>query len=162
VAVHLAVLGAGLIAPYDFAEQHRDYPYAPPMSVHLDGLRPFVYGLLPDSGGTFHENHRRIYPVRLFVEGRLFGVDTHGVLFLAGSDGFGRDIFSRILYGARISLLTGLTAAILSVGIGWALGTLAGFFGGWTDQLVMRGSEFFMALPWLYLLLGVRAFLPLH
>jgi peptide/nickel transport system permease protein len=60
-----------------------------------------------------------------------------------------------------VSLLTGLLAAGLSLGIGWILGTVAGFFGGWIDQLLMRASEFFMALPWLYLLLAIRAFLPL-
>jgi peptide/nickel transport system permease protein len=161
-AVHLTVLGAGILAPYGFADQHRDFPYAPPARLHLEGLRPFVYGLTPDAGGGYRQDPSRIYPVRLFVNGRLFGVDEPGVLFLAGSDGYGRDVFSRILYGAQISLLTGLLAAILSLGIGWTLGTVAGFFGGWTDQLLMRGSEFFMALPWLYLLLAVRAFLPLH
>lgn len=81
--------------------------------------------------------------------------------FLLGTDGYGRDVFSRVLYGAQVSLLTGLLAAGLSLGIGWILGTVAGFFGGRVDQLLMRVSEFFMALPWLYLLLAIRAFLPL-
>jgi peptide/nickel transport system permease protein len=98
----------------------------------------------------------------LLSHGRLFAVDEPGVLFLVGTDAFGRDVFSRVLYGARISLLTGLLAALISLGAGWALGTLAGFCGGWVDQVLMRGSELFMALPWLYLLLAVRAFLPLH
>jgi peptide/nickel transport system permease protein len=58
--------------------------------------------------------------------------------------------------------LTGVLAAGLSLAIGWVLGTAAGFFGGWVDQILMRISEFFLALPWLYLLLAVRAFLPLR
>jgi peptide/nickel transport system permease protein len=160
-AVHLTVLGAGLVAPYGFADQHRDFPYAPPVRVHFNGLRPFVYGLRAEGAG-YSEDRSRIYPLHLFTNNRLFGVEEPGVLFLTGTDGYGRDIFSRILYGARISLLTGLLAAVLSLGIGWMLGTVAGFFGGWIDQVLMRGSELFMALPWLYLLLGVRAFLPLH
>jgi peptide/nickel transport system permease protein len=67
-----------------------------------------------------------------------------------------------LLYGGRVSLLTGLLAAFLSLGLGLALGTVAGFHGGWLDQILMRGGELVMALPWLYLLLAVRAFLPLH
>jgi peptide/nickel transport system permease protein len=158
----LIVLGAGLLAPYGFAEQQRDFPYAPPTNVHFAGTHLFVYGLVSDGTGGYVEDRTRTYPMRLFRNGRLFGVDQPGVLFLAGSDGYGRDVFSRILYGAQISLLTGVLAAILSLSIGWALGTAAGFFGGWTDQILMRGSELFMALPWFYLLLAIRAFLPLH
>jgi peptide/nickel transport system permease protein len=160
-AFHLTVLGAGFVAPYGYAEQHRDFPYAPPARLHFAGLRPFVYGLRAEGAG-YVPDRSRIYPIHLLANGRLFGVEEPGVLFLAGSDGYGRDVFSRILYGAQVSLLTGLMAALLSLGIGWLLGTVAGFFGGWLDQVLMRGSELFMALPWLYLLLGVRAFLPLH
>ncbi len=160
--IHAVVLAAGLVAPYGYEEQHRDFPYAPPMKVHFAGGRPVVFGLITDPGGGYRENHGAQYPLRLFVNGRLFGVDEPGWLFLLGTDGYGRDVFSRVLYGARISLLTGLLAAVLSVGIGWLLGTVAGFWGGWLDQLLMRASEFFMALPWLYLLLAVRAFLPLQ
>jgi peptide/nickel transport system permease protein len=89
-------------------------------------------------------------------------VPEPGVVFLLGSDAYGRDVFSRLLYGGRVSLFTGLLAALLSLGLGLALGTLAGFYGGWLDRLLMRGGELVMALPWLYLLLAVRAFLPLH
>jgi peptide/nickel transport system permease protein len=84
------------------------------------------------------------------------------VVFLLGTDAYGRDVFSRLLYGGRVSLFTGLLAAFLSLALGLALGTAAGFYGGWLDRLLMRGGELMMALPWLYLLLAVRAFLPLH
>ena len=161
-AIHLAVLGAGFLAPYDYAEQYRDYPYAPPARLHWTGGRPAVYGLTFERGGGYAEDPARVFPVRWFRDGRLFGVEAPGTVFLLGTDGYGRDVFSRVLYGAQVSLLTGLLAAFLALGIGWVLGTVAGFFGGWTDQLLMRGSELFMALPWLYLLLAVRAFLPLH
>ncbi len=180
--LHLAVLLAGFLAPYHFAAQHRNYPYAPPSRIHFRDaggsfhFRPFVYALVPDSStGSYREDSRTVFPIRLLVPAReepasglvafpvrLFGVDPPGVLFLFGSDGFGRDVFSRLLYGAQISLFTGLLAASLAVGIGLVCGTLAGYFGGVTDQITMRGGELFLALPWLYLLLGVRALLPLH
>lgn len=119
VLMHLAVLAAGWIAPYHYADQFREYAYQPPLTR----------------------------------------VGEH--FFLFGTDGYGRDVFSRVLYGGQVSLMTGLLAAAISLGLGWALGTTAGFFGGRVDQVIMRGSEFFMALPWLYLLLAIRAFLPL-
>ena len=160
-AMHAAVLAAGCLAPYGYADQHREYPYAPPMKVHVAGGRLVVRGLAPEPSGGYRDQGRE-YPLRVFVNGRLFGVDEPGVFFLLGSDGYGRDVFSRVLYGAQVSLLTGVFAAALSLGIGWVLGTVAGFFGGSIDQALMRISEFFMALPWLYLLLAVRAFLPLR
>jgi len=81
---------------------------------------------------------------------------------LLGTDSLGRDVLSRLLYGARVSLVCGLVAAALAVVLGWALGALAGARGGWVDEIVMRGSELVQALPWFYLLLAVRAFLPLE
>ncbi|MBZ5585054.1 MAG: ABC transporter permease [Acidobacteriia bacterium] len=161
--LHGAIALAGYLAPYDYAEQHREHPYAPPTRVHfIDAgrfhFRPFVYGLSAHG----EEDLSRRYPVRLGISGRLFGVDPPGSIFLLGSDGYGRDVFSRVLYGGRVSLLTGLAAAFLSLALGLLFGAAAGYWGGWTDQLLMRGAELLMALPWLYLLLGARAFLPLH
>jgi peptide/nickel transport system permease protein len=161
VALHLAAFVPDLLAPYGYADQHRDFPYAPPAHLHWAGLRPFVYGIEPAANG-YREDQSRRYPIHFLSHGHLFAVDDPGVLFLFGTDAYGRDVFSRVLYGARISLLTGLLAALVSLAVGWVLGTVAGFCGGWIDQMLMRGSELFMALPWLYLLLAVRAFLPLH
>src|SRR5689334_8033298 len=96
LVLHAAVVFAGFLAPCDYAEQHRDYPYAPPTPVHFSP-RPFVYGLTPD----FEEDRSHTYPIHFLTNGRLFGVDSGGVVFLAGSDAFGRDVFSRILYGGR-------------------------------------------------------------
>jgi peptide/nickel transport system permease protein len=126
--LHGLALFAGFLAPYPYAEQHREFPYAPPTPIH----------------------------------GRLLGARAPGVFFLLGSDAYGRDVFSRLLYGGRVSLFTGLLAAFLSLGLGLALGTVAGFYGGWLDRFLMRAGELVMTLPWLYLLLAVRAFLPLH
>ncbi|MBI4874941.1 MAG: ABC transporter permease [Acidobacteria bacterium] len=166
--LHGLVLLAGLFAPYHFAQQHRELPYAPPTTLHfLDQAgrfhpRPFVYRWVQDpQSGAYREDKSQAYPLRFFAR-RLFGVDEPGVIFLLGADGYGRDVFSRLLYGGQVSLLAGLVAAFLSLGIGLLLGTTAGFFGSWMDQLLMRGAEIVIALPWLYLLLAVRAFLPLH
>jgi peptide/nickel transport system permease protein len=149
-AIHAIVFLAAWIAPYDYAEQHRDFPYAPPSRIRFAGLRPVA------------EDGLGVHPVSFFVSGRLFGVERPGYIFLLGSDASGRDLFSRLLYGAQISLLTGLLASFLALAVGTALGTMAGYYGGWLDQGLMRGGELVLALPWLYLLLGVRAFLPLH
>lgn len=149
--LHALILLAGFLAPYPYAEQHRGFPLAPPAHLRLAGIRPVV---TDPSGRTF--------PVRFFTGGRFFGVDAPGVIFLWGSDALGRDIFSRVLYGGRVSLLTGMTAAALALGLGLALGIAAGYFGSWPDHVIMRAGELAMAVPWFYLLLAARAFLPLH
>src|SRR5207248_6096429 len=105
----------------------------------------------------------RSVPIGFWRPGpRLFGVDAPATIFLWGTDAFGRDVFSRVLYGGRLSILVGLAATLLSLALGAGAGLLAGFYGGWLDRLLMRGGELFLALPWLYLLLGVRALLPLR
>ena len=180
--MHAAVALAGFFAPYDGTAQNRDMPLAPPTRLHfgtgpgLNRWRPYVcqWSESPVDPRRYAEDCRRRYPVRLLVRGaphtiagvvsspwRLFGVDSPGRVFLIGSDAFGRDVFSRLLEGGQISLLAGLTAAAVSVGLGLFLGCLAGFFGGRLDEAVMRVADLFFALPWLYLLLAVRAFLPL-
>lgn len=80
---------------------------------------------------------------------------------LLGTDRFGRDVLSRLLHGARLSLLAGWLAAGLAILLGTVLGVVAGFRGGLVDSLLMRLAELTLSLPWLYLLLGVRAMLPL-
>jgi peptide/nickel transport system permease protein len=171
--IHVAAFLADFAAPYPFAAQQRDFGFVPPTRLHwIDQhgqlhWRPFVYQHAGDSGD-------RSYPIHFFVRGysyklaglvpwdrHLFGVEAPGVLFLLGTDGFGRDQFSRLLAGGRISLTAAWLATALSLAIGTALGALAGFYGGWLDDLVMRIGEASLALPWLYLLLAGRAFLPL-
>jgi len=178
VAMHLAALGAGFLAPYDPTAQNRSVPYAPPTRlrfVDAEGrfhLRPFVYRLVRSgAGGAYEEDRRQGHPVVFLARdgagapgGRvhLFGVDEPARIFLLGTDAFGRDQLSRLLHGAQISLFAGLLATVLSLGVGWLLGTLAGYYGGWLDSVLMRSAELFLALPWLYLLFAMRAVLPLH
>jgi len=82
-------------------------------------------------------------------------------VFLMGSDAYGRDLFSRVLFGGQASLLAGLIGAGLTLSIGLCIGAVAGFWGGWKDEALMRVAELFLALPWIYLLFAMRAFLPL-
>src|SRR4051812_39382336 len=165
-AIHITVALAGFVSPYDPVEQHRAYPFVPPMRVHFFDssghfhARPFVFGLLPDGEG-YGDATDRMYPLHFFANRKLFQVDDPGSIFLLGTDAFGRDQFSRILYGGRVSLGAGLFATALTLLIGVTLGALAGFYAGWCDTVLMRLAEVFLTLPWLYLLLGVRAFLPL-
>ena len=179
--VHVAALAAGFLAPYGPTEQSRAWPYAPPTRLHFVDdvgrlhLRPFVYALADDGtvSGRYHEDRSQLFPIRFLVRSsaalggsgerwRLFGVDEPARVFLLGTDGFGRDQLSRLLHGARISLFAGLLATGISLGLGWVLGTVAGFYGRWTDTVLMRAADVFLALPWLYLLFAVRAVLPLH
>jgi peptide/nickel transport system permease protein len=181
VAVHLVALSAVFLAPYPPTQQSRALPYAPPTRLHFVDesgrlhLRPFVYAAAAEDGpaGESREDRSRAFPVRFLARGggdasgspdrrRLFGVDEPARIFLLGTDGFGRDQLSRLLHGARVSLFAGLLATVLALGAGWVLGTLAGFYGGWVDAIVMRSADLFLALPWLYLLFAVRALLPLH
>jgi peptide/nickel transport system permease protein len=178
-SLHAIVLFAGFFAPYDANEQDRDLPYAPPTRLHFADasgfhFRPFVYAAVSDSDG-YREDRTLEYPVRFFVKGNsctflgvfkselhLFGVDSPARVMLMGADAFGRDEFSRLLFGGQISLAAGLLATLLTLATAAVIGTVSGFYGGWIDESLMGVSELFLSLPWLYFLLGVRAFLPLH
>ncbi len=125
------------------------------------------------SGDEFH------HKIRFFVHGEkyklwgifnsdlhLFGVVSSGAdsaepypVFLLGADGLGRDMFSRIVYGSRISLTIGFVASAISLFLAIMLGGLAGFYGGVTDWSIMRFAEFFMLIPGLYLILFLRSLL---
>jgi peptide/nickel transport system permease protein len=180
VVLHVAVLFAGFVSPYRFDRQNRDRAFAPPTRIHFfspDGsfhFRPFVYPLRMGPDGVYEEDRSRAFPVRLMVLGdeyrvaglwssriHLFGVEDPGYLFLMGTDDYGRDQFSRFLYGGQISLLAGPVAAFLALSIGALLGAISGFYGKLADNVLMGAAELFLSLPWLYLLLGVRALLPL-
>ena len=90
----------------------------------------------------------------------LFGA-ANARIYLLGTDAYGRDQLSRILYGGQVSLLAGLLGAGVTLLLGALIGLAAGYYGGWRDDLLMRAAELFLALPWLYLLFALRAFLPL-
>jgi peptide/nickel transport system permease protein len=78
-----------------------------------------------------------------------------GGKYVLGADEFGRDILSRIIYGARVALVVGLVSVGIAVGLGLVLGCLAGFLGGWVDATIMRGVEVLLAFPYLLLAIAV-------
>ena len=182
--LHLVLLLAGFFAHEDPTTQDRGLPYAPPMRLHFKDsagfhLRPFIYAWTTvmdgDQAGTYQEDRSREYPLRFWVSGsrykllgvfgttvHLFGVDEPGRVLLFGTDGYGRDEFSRVLWGGQISVAAGITATLIALFAGSILGIIAGYYGRWIDESLMGVTELFLSLPWLYFLLGVRAFLPLH
>ena len=179
--LHGIVACAGFFAPYDPAEQDRKSPYSPPMQVHFvdsDGhfhSRPFVYTFKLREGtfDQYEEETAKSYPMRFFVNGaryrllgvlpsrlHLLGVENERA-YLLGTDAYGRDQLSRLVFGGQVSLLAGLLGAGITLSLGLCIGAAAGYYGGWRDDVLMRVAELFLALPWLYLLFAVRAFLPL-
>ena len=181
VALHGVIACAGFFSPYDPLGQDRERPYAAPTKLHFRDaqghlhIRPFFYPLRIREGSfdEYEEDTARAIPLKFFVDGvryrllgfvpcsvHLFGASGARICLL-GTDGYGRDQFSRLLYGGQVSLLAGWLGAGITLLFGLGIGTAAGYYGGWRDEVLMRLTELFLALPWLYLLLGLRAFLPL-
>jgi peptide/nickel transport system permease protein len=183
IAMHLVVIFPGFFSTQGYAEQSRDLPFSPPTRLHFirpDGhfsLRPFVYGWSQSAldAGTYDIDYSQIYPIHFLVKGstytivkgieasrHLLGVEKPSRLFLFGTDDLGRDEFSRMLYGGRISILAGWIGTAIALFTGAIVGLISGYSGRWVDSVTMRLVELFMALPWLYLLFAVRAILPLR
>lgn len=172
---------ADFIAPYPYDIQHRDTPYHPPTQIHFfdkDGnfhIRPFVYRyeLVDPVFKKYRIDYTTKYPIYFFTKGEkhyLFGIiptDIHlfgvkeGKIFLLGADHLGRDIFSRLLYGGRVSLSIGIVGVLVSFSIGAIIGGISGYFGGRIDNILMRISEIVMSFPGFYLMLALRAVFPI-
>ncbi len=179
--LYLVALFAGFVSPYHYDNEDRTRSYHPPTRIHVfdDGrlTRPHVreYEL------TFDEDYRRVFvPVegvrhdlRLFVRGdtysflgllewdlHLFGVGEEGRIYLLGADSRGRDLLSRIAYGAQVSMTIGLVGVAIALLFGLLLGGISGYYGGWIDTVIQRSTEIIMIIPGFFLLLALRAAFP--
>lgn len=153
----LFALLAPLMAPYRPGESFRDFINAPPMRPHLSGVTPSFHPLvLADRlESRFEEDSSRSVPAP------WLGRDATTPVFLFGADDFGRDVFSRLLHGARTSLGLALVAMAGAVIIGALAGAWAGYRGGWIDDGIMRLADFVLVLPVIYVVVVLRAALPL-
>ena len=179
---YLLALFAPFVSPYPEEEMDRARYFHPPQALHWsrsDGsfsLRPYVRETRLVDVGSFEyaEDRSREMPIRFFVRGypyelfgfistniHLFGVDPPGRVLLLGADAFGRDVLSRLLYGARISLTVGLVGIAISFTLGLLLGGMAGYFGGVVDTIIMRVTELLLSIPSLYLIIALRAVFPM-
>jgi peptide/nickel transport system permease protein len=175
----LALL-APFFAPYSQELMDRERFYHPPHPVHLFDSAgrfhgPFVHPmtLVDPSRWRYVEDRTRVLPLRWFARGepyRLFGllptdrhfygVDAPQRVYLLGADPLGRDLVSRLLFGAQISLTVGLVGIAISFSIGLMLGGIAGYFGGWIDAGIMRFTELLLTIPGLYLIIALRSIFP--
>ncbi len=160
------VVAAPWLAPNDPNRRFPDLMYAPPTAPHLFGTESLSYiyplRLVSRLERRFAEDRGTPVPLRFFAEGRLVTTDSNRAPFLLlGADGYGRDMFSRLLYGGRATLAVALLATLGASLLGTLIGGIAGQASGWMDALLSRVSEFVLVLPTIYVALALRAMLPL-
>ena len=183
LVIYVGAIFAGFLSPHEIFERHPGHLLAPPTKlriVHEGKLHwPFVYSLSFSRDPvtlrrTYVTDESQPYPIKLFVRGdeykfwglfrtdlHLMGVDEPGHLFIYGTDGLGRDMFSRVLHGARVSLSIGMIGVAISFVLGCLLGGISGYFGGAADMLIQRIIEFLGSLPSLPIWMALAAAVPL-
>jgi peptide/nickel transport system permease protein len=183
LVLYLSAILADFLAPYPKEIRFEKFGYRPPTPVHLFDKEgrfrgPFVYGTTKERDmktleAIYTVDPSAVYPLRFFVQRepysvlglfetgiRLFSVEEPGAIFLFGTDSLGRDLFSRIVHGARLSLSIGLIGVGLSFLIGVTLGGISGYFGGVVDTIIQRVIEFLISIPTTPLWLALSAALP--
>lgn len=187
VLLYFIAIFCEFVAPYDPNEAMLRYKQVPPTAIHIRDAEgqfhwPFIYQhnrkTDPETFAiTVTEDISKRYPIQLFVHGfeykwlglwktdiHLFGLspeakDLQGQ-FLIGTDRLGRDMFSRLCYGARISLSMGMVSVFLSLVLGVVLGGISGYFGGLADTIIQRVIEFIRTIPTIPLYMTLSAALP--
>jgi peptide/nickel transport system permease protein len=181
-ALYLMIVFCEFLAPYNLHTRNVDFIHTPPQPVHLfhEGqfVGPFVYGRqmhlnMDTLKREYTDNHDDVQPLRFLCRGDsyefwgLFEGDLHlvcpaknGQMFLLGTDRLGRDVLSRIIYGARISLTIGLIGITFSFVLGIVIGGLAGYHGGAFDLVVQRIIEVLQSIPSIPLWMALAAIMP--
>jgi len=180
---YISAIFCEFFSTYDIYKRYPDYIYCPPQRIHFfdeEGFHPraFVYGIKQEMDPVtwetrFTEDKANKYPIYFFVHGdeyklwnlfpadiHLFGVRKPGTIFLFGTEDMGRDLFSRVLYAARISLSIGLVGVGLSFIIGIILGGISGYYGGACDMVIQRIIEFLISIPTIPLWMALAAAVP--
>lgn len=183
VTLYLMAIFADFLSPYTPDQSFTKYPFHKPTPIHIFGpegqlQRPFVYGTTSKRDAKTLELVHTVdpdvrYPIGFFVHAgshkllglvetdiHLFSVAEPGVIFLFGTDDIGRDIFTRNLYAARLSLSIGLVGVALSFLIGVTLGGISGYYGGGVDTGIQRIIEFLITIPTIPLWLALSAAMP--
>lgn len=180
--LYASTLVSEVLAPYAVDSRHSRFIHAPPQAVHLfhEGqfVGPFVYGYryhldLETLRREYTPDPAKVQPIRFLCRGDpyqfwgLVEADWHlacpaegGTLFLLGTDRLGRDLLSRMIYGTRISLTIGLIGITVSFLLGITIGGIAGYYGGWVDNLIQRLIEIIRSFPELPLWMALSAALP--
>ena len=182
LATFASIAVSEILAPYNLHSRHTDHIYAPPQAIRLfhEGalVGPFVYGFdysldMTNLQRVYTPDRDDVQKLRFLCLGdsyRFWGAfemrfhlvcpAENGTLFLLGTDRLGRDMLSRLLYGARISLTVGLIGIVISFLLGVVLGGLSGYYGGWADSVVQRMIEIVRSFPELPLWMALSAALP--
>ncbi|WP_193366808.1 ABC transporter permease [Pelagibius marinus] len=180
--VYASVVICEFVAPYNLHSRDIQHIFAPPQTLHFfhegEFIGPFVYGFdtemdMENLQRVYKPNPDKVQPLRFFCRGdpykfwgqvdadlHLFCPAERGTAFLFGTDRLGRDMMSRIIYGARISLTIGLIAVAISFVLGVVIGGAAGYFGGFIDALTLRSIEIIRSFPEIPLFMTLSALLP--